>query len=100
MKKQYLWCLHCERVFSVDEWLAHENLCPSCDTSAFLNAWNWEDACKDFRFKNDYPDTPESGKFYPMYPDRKAAIPAEGSMARSMAKTLTEMKEEGLFDED
>lgn len=65
---EWVWCLHCERVSRRTAWEASDLNCPreGCDGGA-LDAWRWE----TIREANpQYPQTPEDGGYYPMYPDR------------------------------
>ena len=92
--EQWLWCMHCERGFKVylsnrmdaevgrdGQWFHELELqlgveseingkayveCPydGCDGDP-LDFWDWE----VIRAKNQYPEVPEEGTVYPMYPN-------------------------------
>ncbi|MGB2964011.1 MAG: hypothetical protein WBB69_08495 [Anaerolineales bacterium] len=64
----WMWCLHCERVYLSGEYLEDETLqmCPYeyCDGSSVLDAWKWE---RLREFHPSYPEIPTRGKLYPLY---------------------------------
>jgi hypothetical protein len=64
-KSIYLWCLHCERAHLRVDWVSNGAECPKCRTGA-LDAWAWSKVAKP----NDYPDKPEIGMQYPLYPSK------------------------------
>ena len=53
----WLWCLHCERVYQAGEYREIDGLqmCPydGCDGSTVLDGWTWE------RMREIYPEYPE-----------------------------------------
>lgn len=68
---EYLWCLHCERTYENGKW-RNENgmqMCPypDCGGDAVIDAWEWE---KVREANPDYPERPEAGKVYPLYPPK------------------------------
>jgi RNA polymerase subunit RPABC4/transcription elongation factor Spt4 len=58
----YTWCLHCETVHASEKW---QDKCPNCGAYEFTDGWHWG---KLVLF-NGYPETPEEGKEYPLYPE-------------------------------
>ncbi len=71
-RSRYLWCLHCERTYERDQWRndGQYQMCfyANCDGDAVIDAWDWADV----RDKNPhFPETPEPGKVYPLYPPPK-----------------------------
>jgi hypothetical protein len=68
---EYVWCLHCEKVYSRADWRNHRGSCPNaaCD-GTFLDQWPWEDIRKHALEDKgvEYPKIPEVGKKYFMYP--------------------------------
>jgi hypothetical protein len=65
MENQFVWCLHCETVHTLEDWKKNGRFCPQpgCDGSR-LDEWPWDEV----RGHNpDYPRVPEIGKGYPMY---------------------------------
>lgn len=81
----YLWCLHCECVFPKKQWMAagiksalkehRQDIkdmiekygeCPNCSASGLKDGWRW----RQIAVPNGYPDKPESGAHYPMYPPK------------------------------
>ena len=86
----YLWCISCQKVHLLSEWSVG-NVCPGCGQDGFLNSFNWESSCSDFRIANQYPDTPVNGGYYPMLshdPERHATIEIGGSLYWSIRETL------------
>jgi len=68
MEKQddFVWCLHCERPYRYEKWVANKKECPNCGASMFMDGWNWS-----FLVENvGYPEIPEEGKYYPLYPPK------------------------------
>lgn len=75
----FIWCLHCERTYS-DEKPRYLSLgdgdilemCPyeDCDGDTVLDAkaWEWVRECRP-----EYPEIPEKGKVYPLYPESAEA---------------------------
>ena len=77
---EWVWCLHCERVYQVGEFKIDVSsgnktnssvsdglqLCPypDCDGDTVMDLWDWK-AIKEAH--PDYPDTPERDKVYPLY---------------------------------
>jgi hypothetical protein len=72
----FMWCLNCERaysdepprvIFEEDDFF---ELCPfeDCDGSILLHSkdWEWVRSCRP-----EYPERPESGSVYPLYPDKR-----------------------------
>jgi hypothetical protein len=62
----WMWCLHCERMSPTEDWEANDLGCPrdGCD-GGFLDAWTWR---RLREIHPDYPETPEEGRRYPLYP--------------------------------
>jgi len=77
----YVWCLHCERAYKVGEHrkvstskvirtilpdMEFAEMChyEDCDGDAEMDAWNWGKVSTI----NGYPEIPEHGKVYPLYP--------------------------------
>lgn len=64
-----MWCLHCERTYVRGEFrqVGDLQMCPyaACDGDAVIDAWDWN----SIRDENPaYPENPEEGVVYPMYP--------------------------------
>lgn len=78
----YLWCLHCERVYLKEQWLASgvkaaelessqalkESMemhgeCPNCSAYGLIDGWEWSKVS----IPNGYPEKPEIGGHYPLY---------------------------------
>ncbi len=64
---KYVWCLHCEKVFTKNDWLKNKFCCPNkgCDGSP-LDAFDWKDVLKN---NPSNPKIPEEGKYYSLYSD-------------------------------
>jgi hypothetical protein len=79
-KEEWVWCLHCERVYQVGEYRAEKpdrmminmgfkedlQMCPyaGCDGDTVTDSWPWE----TIREKHpEYPEIPEREKVYPLY---------------------------------
>jgi hypothetical protein len=66
----FLWCLHCERTYERGKWRNVGNLqmCPyiDCGGDAVIDAWDWATMRRNHP---SYPEQPEPGKAYPLYPD-------------------------------
>jgi len=77
----YAWCLHCERTYKSGEHrkvktpkmireivpdMEFIEMCyyDDCDGDAEMDAWNWGKVAA----LNGYPEIPEHGKVYPLYP--------------------------------
>lgn len=64
---KYIWCLHCERVYSATKWRTHGitryGECPHCHAGEILDGWAWEKVSHI----NNYPDNPVEGKEYELY---------------------------------
>lgn len=77
----YVWCLHCERTYKAGEHrrvktpkairkfvpeMEFMEMCQyeDCDGNAVIDAWNWGKVSA----LNSYPEIPEHGKVYPLYP--------------------------------
>ena len=64
----WLYCLHCERVYQAGEYLEDETLqmCPYkyCDGSTVLDAWKWE---RLREIHPEYTEIPRIGNLYPLY---------------------------------
>ena len=85
----YLWCISCQKVYFMSDW--ESGFCPGCGLDGFLNAFNWDSSCSDFRIANGYPDNPVIGGFYPMLandPERNATIDIGGSLYWSIREVL------------
>lgn len=72
---EFYWCLHCEHVFAWEDW-APDFVCPNaagCDgNAADMTGWNsrgWGEN-KTLWELNNYPQIPELGGYYPLYPNR------------------------------
>lgn len=39
---RYVWCLHCERVYPVSQWIGRGGWCPGCRAGA-IDGWNWDE---------------------------------------------------------
>lgn len=63
---EYTWCLHCEHAFHSSEWVKNNWECPNkeCNGSP-LDAQDWD--CI-ICYRPEYPEKPEMGKCYPLYP--------------------------------
>ena len=68
-KPNYLWCLHCERAYPYGEYRQVDDLqmCPyeGCGGDTVIDAWPWP----KLRDAHGYPDVPEKGERYPLYPE-------------------------------
>ena len=87
----YLWCISCQKVHLLSEWLVGDVVCSGCGEEGFLNAFDWDCCCSDFRVANQYPDTPLNGGYYPMLsndPERHATIEIGGSLYWAVRETL------------
>ena len=75
----YLWCLHCERAYPKEKYRTvvqkgyrepdfEMQMCPyeDCDGDAVIDAWDWLKIRVDR--EDEYPEIPEEGKVYPLYP--------------------------------
>jgi len=64
----WLWCLHCERVYQAGEYREQNTLqmCPyeNCDGSTVLDSRKWESMLE---IHPDYPITPIRETNYPLY---------------------------------
>ena len=77
-KGSFMWCMHCERVYLFGSYrtlvtkelgeFGALQMCPfeDCDGDAVIDAkdWDWVRDCNP-----QYPETPEVGKVYPLYPE-------------------------------
>lgn len=61
VEPQWLWCLHCERVFFSNSIL--ECIYPDCD-GHLGDIWEWSDIKES---NPTYPETPDVTKRYQMY---------------------------------
>jgi hypothetical protein len=61
---EYLWCLHCEHVYSAQAWRSNHNECPDCGAPRLGDGWDWTIIAE----ANGYPAIPEEGKYYAQYP--------------------------------
>lgn len=61
----YVWCLHCEKVFKKEKWIQSKWHCPDkeCNGSP-LDAWEWSLVQSN---NTGYPDVPVEGKCYRLY---------------------------------
>lgn len=58
MMKNYVWCLHCERVWPKSEWISKDWNCPGSDCDGGpLDAWKWEE---HFFSNPERPECPEN----------------------------------------
>jgi hypothetical protein len=68
----WIWCLHCERCYKAGEYRVVKGLqmCPydDCNGDTVLDAHAWE-GIRSMHL--DYPEVPERGKEYPMYPTKE-----------------------------
>lgn len=67
----WVWCLHCQRVYKAEEFKldrSGDQTCPypDCD-GTFLDGTEW-DFCKRI---NNYPEVPQRGVVYALYPKKK-----------------------------
>jgi hypothetical protein len=63
------WCLTCEKPFPASDWQRADWDCPLCG-SGTQNMWPWSTV----RAANPaYPEQPERGVLYPLYPVRAAS---------------------------
>ena len=73
-KSEFLWCLHCERTYEAGKWRTINGLqmCryADCDGDAVIDAWDWQ---KVREYHPSYPERPEPGTVYPMYPQEGAS---------------------------
>ncbi len=64
----WLWCLHCERVYKAGEYREIDDLqmCPydDSDGSTVLDAWTWE---RIREIHTEYPGIPTRETLYPLY---------------------------------
>ena len=61
----WMYCIHCECVSRREKWERADG-CPRKRCSASpLDAWPWSHMR---RCIPEYPETPEDGRYYPMYP--------------------------------
>ena len=68
-KSEYVWCLHCERVWTAKALRNGE--CPHCGASPMdIQPWTREDMPRNVH--PGYPEVPNVGGLYPLYE------PAEG----------------------
>jgi hypothetical protein len=75
--KVYIWCLHCERVYSKSEWLKNDNCCPNEQCiGSLLDEWPW--GLFRLKVKQEtgvmYPLVPVIGQVYPLYPQRRMLL--------------------------
>ncbi len=59
----YVWCLHCERVFKVSEVSGIHNQSTECDGGP-MDWWSWQSFKVDHP---EYPDIPDLEAQYPLY---------------------------------
>ena len=63
----WVWCMHCERVYKVGEFrmVGNRQMCPyrGCTGDAVDDAWHWE----KFAQANHHPEIPERDRFYPIF---------------------------------
>ena len=64
----WLWCLHCERVYQAGEYREQKKLqmCPyeGCNGDTVLDAWTWESLRE---IHPEYPKIPTRETLYPLY---------------------------------
>lgn len=68
-KKYFVWCLHCERVFKSKKPSREVMEChyPGCDGGLFdMSSWTIDHFPRNGN--PQYPEIPEVGKIYPLYP--------------------------------
>lgn len=66
MGKEFIWCLHCERVSKDDDWFKNDEFCPykDCD-GGYFDKWSYDFVAE----KNNYERVPKKGKKYKLYGD-------------------------------
>jgi hypothetical protein len=68
---KYLWCLHCERTYTADNFRTEGGsgfqMCAyaDCDGDAVIDAWNWSKVREER--EDRYPEDPVHGVVYPLY---------------------------------
>lgn len=68
MEKNYLWCLHCEKVYILPEEKTEEEFeCPYCGAWSLGDSQPWGAIKALHPDDEEYPEIPEIGKEYPMY---------------------------------
>ncbi len=61
----FVWCLHCERAWSVSCWPEDRMFCPAADCDGGpMDRWRW---CKIRSANRDYPVVPINGGIYQQY---------------------------------
>ena len=66
-----LWCLHCEKTVYNPKRLKGGWLeCPHCGAGHY-DLWGWDEVR---RANPQYPENPEDGKRYPMYPLKAVVV--------------------------
>jgi hypothetical protein len=63
--RDWVWCLHCERVYPRQQWEDGNLSCPTpgCDAEP-IDAWPWESLREHHP---EYPEVPGPGAHYPWY---------------------------------
>ena len=64
MDKDFIWCLHCERVYKFAL-----KKCPYCGGNSFMDGWDWKIVRKN---NPQYSEIPKAGVCYPMYPHERS----------------------------
>ncbi|MFD2256886.1 hypothetical protein ACFSSA_09375 [Luteolibacter algae] len=68
---EYQWCMHCERAYRRGEhrMVGDIPMCPypDCDGDIFMDGWDWDQFREPLP---QYPEVPEHGVKYPMYPSK------------------------------
>jgi hypothetical protein len=68
-KGEWVWCLHCEKVYQVGEFRLEKDdlqMCPypGCDGDTVTDSWPWKAIRENHP---EYPEIPERDKKYPLY---------------------------------
>ena len=82
----FVWCLHCERTFP-EKFSNGKTKCIyiGCD-GHFGDIWEWK---KIREAHPDYPNTPETGKVYPLYKTPEAKLRLHRLARQRRKETIT-----------
>lgn len=83
---EYQWCLHCERAYRKGEhrMVGDIPMCPyqDCNGDVFMDGWDWD------KFREplpQYPEIPEFGVKYPMYPSKAEVVPTKAPEVQELS---------------
>ena len=89
----YVWCLHCERVWPKSDWISKGWNCPGndCDGGP-LDAWKWEEHFFSNPKRPECPENPKPWSSWPLYPVEQEplaeSVACEGSQGQKRRRSV------------